>query len=517
MVGPYSELDRYVSRQGLGEDAHHIVGREHLGDVRTVFTDANAPSVALERQLHNRVVSGRITAEQRYLGGRRSKRSGRPKVTRREVADLYRQIYTFHTDFAELATIADNILGVKSLPPGSTRATGLRGKGAAASGTARSASGRPENAGESLRGTRRLPGQANDVSTRAGRLAGRVDKLRTFRVGFGADLVIQVATALMLGILESKLANVNEEGIRREYRSKVFEPKLAQLIDETVSQVRSGMFAPAAEQTKEGLSNKFIYLVYQYDVIMERQAETFSDAIISIIRGFTFVEIYYDLEPVGEVGVYARTRPLADVMRSERRKQIDDDLFRYRFKHYLLVWDPEAAAIFARLRGSRRKLLGHVEALVQKATASEPTADWAATYARELRPLIDGYRFRSAYELLVDGMQRRRRDLPKIPISDALQVIELGNALIKADNPIETASRWPADRQTVLTFYLQADPFGARQSAIRRSKAWVRRRRAAQRAMEERERETRSGKVESAVSSDIVDPSTERVLQRRFK
>ena len=114
-VGPFRELQDYLAAQGRSkaEQAHHIVGREHLADVSTPYNDANAPSVALENGTHN-VISTRITSEQKVLGGRRG---GRPGVTKGEIAELYQNVYTQDTPFKELSTIADNILGVGGTGP----------------------------------------------------------------------------------------------------------------------------------------------------------------------------------------------------------------------------------------------------------------------------------------------------------------------------------------------------------------------------------------------------------------
>jgi Domain of unknown function (DUF4157) len=121
-VGPYSELDAYLRALGSSEQAHHIVGEEHLGDVPTGFTKATGPAVALEVGTH-RIVSARITAELNPYGGRSG---GRTIVTSRQVAGVYRQVYTWHTGYKELAKISDNILGVQ-VPAGGTSLPGQTG------------------------------------------------------------------------------------------------------------------------------------------------------------------------------------------------------------------------------------------------------------------------------------------------------------------------------------------------------------------------------------------------------
>ncbi|HKV78349.1 MAG TPA: DUF4157 domain-containing protein [Candidatus Sulfotelmatobacter sp.] len=121
-VGPHDQLSAYLAAQGRSgkEQAHHVVGREHLADAPTGLSDATAPSVALENGMHN-AVSARITAGQGELGGRHG---GRPDVTRKEIARLYRYVYTVDTNFRELSTISDNVLGVSVSAKGGTSGGG---------------------------------------------------------------------------------------------------------------------------------------------------------------------------------------------------------------------------------------------------------------------------------------------------------------------------------------------------------------------------------------------------------
>lgn len=106
-VGPYVDLRSFAKDQ-KGLEAHHIVAGEHLKMVVTGYTEANAPAVLLPTSLHQKVVSPRINAEQNYLGGR--PRDGKAQATRSEILRLYREVYTWHTDFKELYAIAKSIL-----------------------------------------------------------------------------------------------------------------------------------------------------------------------------------------------------------------------------------------------------------------------------------------------------------------------------------------------------------------------------------------------------------------------
>jgi hypothetical protein len=105
-VGPYIELKQYVGR-GSGLECHHIVEAEHLEMVVTRFTRHNAPAIAIPSDMHRRLVSSRFTAEHNPLGGRHG---GKVQVSKAELLEMYKQVYTWHMPFRELYTIAQRIL-----------------------------------------------------------------------------------------------------------------------------------------------------------------------------------------------------------------------------------------------------------------------------------------------------------------------------------------------------------------------------------------------------------------------
>ena len=75
--------------------------------VRTRFSEHSAPAVAIPEDMHRKLISPRITAEMATLGGRHG---GKASVTREELLDLYRQVYTWHMPFKELYAIAREVL-----------------------------------------------------------------------------------------------------------------------------------------------------------------------------------------------------------------------------------------------------------------------------------------------------------------------------------------------------------------------------------------------------------------------
>ena len=75
--------------------------------MHTLYNEFNAPSVAIPKDLHQRLVSARLTSEHRFIGGRKG---GMDYVTKDEFLELYKQVYTWHTPFRELYEIAKKIL-----------------------------------------------------------------------------------------------------------------------------------------------------------------------------------------------------------------------------------------------------------------------------------------------------------------------------------------------------------------------------------------------------------------------
>lgn len=105
-VGPYDKLLKHVGR-GSGLECHHIVEAEHLEMVGSAFTHATGPSVAIPWKLHRALISPRITGELNSYGGRRG---GKVDLTIRELLELYRDVYSWHTPYRELYRIAENVL-----------------------------------------------------------------------------------------------------------------------------------------------------------------------------------------------------------------------------------------------------------------------------------------------------------------------------------------------------------------------------------------------------------------------
>lgn len=365
VVGPYNRLQAYTKSQGLGEDAHHIVGKEHLGDVKTRFTDRTAPAVALEKDLHRKLVSSRITAEQGGLGGR--PRGGRTVVTRSEVGELYSDVYRFHTPFEELATISENILELEvDADPGSgsgSRHHSVGSRGVANRGSINRGTGRGLSQGRTGQ-DQGTPRGADSLSQRnvasdfdqpnpRPRASPDIDvnlKLRPLKVGFRfargvlIDQIVSLALGYVLSLLEAPINEENQRSVRRSWRDKVF-PFVEWVLGDEIR------MSIAGEQPAE----KRVYIGVRWTIITREQADELADAAVFVLRFATgnpgFVELFERIEVQSHTKVLKMTtrRKMTSEAGKRQRDEESDNLIRYPQLQWILVHDPTVLAAYHRM------------------------------------------------------------------------------------------------------------------------------------------------------------------------
>lgn len=124
-VGPYRALRRYLEEEGKRQEAHHLLGVEHLAEVSSRWNKSNAPAVAVEPHYHKNLEK-RKTAEQQYIGGRASATHGRPPVTPQEISSLYQNLYGDHMKTTELNSIVQGMISQTPPPAPKPPATPYR-------------------------------------------------------------------------------------------------------------------------------------------------------------------------------------------------------------------------------------------------------------------------------------------------------------------------------------------------------------------------------------------------------
>ena len=99
-VGPHGELQAHITRQGYSGrlQAAHIVGGEHLFDIRSPLRYGQAPCVAVATSLH-----AQWTADISTLQGQRGGRGVRPRVTDLDVIGLLHDVYMGHPELQWMA------------------------------------------------------------------------------------------------------------------------------------------------------------------------------------------------------------------------------------------------------------------------------------------------------------------------------------------------------------------------------------------------------------------------------
>lgn len=404
LAGPYEELKRHLALDNLGEDAHHIVGREHLGDVPTEFTDADAPAVALERRLHNELVSSRITAEQNYLAGRSSRSSGRTRVSRRDVRSLYREVYTFHTPFRQLMTVVNHVL--RTRPATADPATGLPARGVAARGTATAAATPPAAGTPPVAAARPDPPPPRQaVSRPVPRVAPDLRRpVLKFGKGMLADQLVSLTIGMLVQRFEMAVQAQNLERLRIGWRGKV-EGKVAPFIDRQIRRSLAGEFA----------GRRLVLVELEWTLELRELREDAADVVVWAFKfGYGdpgFGEVYHDvrLERVPDASAL-HFRPRDDWCEGRDANRRTAHVNDYTFHQFVLVHDELALQVARTLRGAADRLQRALDAALggwrDAVVRIEPPAGLVA----ELRTALDRCHFRHAAAALAALAQAMDRD-----------------------------------------------------------------------------------------------------------
>ena len=114
-VGPYDQLSAYIKKQGFAGkmEAAHIVGGEHLQDIKSAFSYEKGPCVAVDKSLHATWTKQTTDLQKGTMGGRATKKWDRAIVTTEDVIELYDELYRSHP---ELRKMSRNIVKGQGVP-----------------------------------------------------------------------------------------------------------------------------------------------------------------------------------------------------------------------------------------------------------------------------------------------------------------------------------------------------------------------------------------------------------------
>ncbi|MDO8860304.1 hypothetical protein Q6D67_01220 [Haliea sp. E1-2-M8] len=293
------------------------------------------------------------------------------------------------------------------------------------------------------------------------------------RLGFVGSLLVGFAVEVMFYLLERRLAKVNAEGVAREYRSKVYEGMRVQqggqsfrsLVEDTVRTVQTDWTDLEAFGGKQ-LKSTYTYADYQYDILFEMQAESFADGLICVLRGFRFVEVYQDVVPCGEVEVVSYPKSLSEnrIMQQDRTQISDKNLVCYRYRHRMLLWDPEVHQRYIRLWNRHYECIEELKKVVALLSGREREA--VEKYANRTAELVRQYRFLDAINLLTEEhpdadrfgpLSSRAKELLKPVVTFATTGDEL----------VTGAKKLQSDRKNLLLMFAGTDIFAARRKDAR--------------------------------------------------
>ncbi|MGJ8624076.1 MAG: hypothetical protein ACSHW1_15050 [Yoonia sp.] len=301
--------------------------------------------------------------------------------------------------------------------------------------------------------------------------------LKPLRLGFGASLAIGLAVAAIFYVFEKRLAQENRRSTKRGYRHSIFTvmkedgtgQTLEQLVTGTIDTVwtNDGSFSQLSEDAHKVFTSNRMYAEYNYNIVMEVVNESLADDIVFLLRGFSYVEVYKRMEPVGDVRTYF-TKDLikeSKLFTQKRGRAGTDDLVRYRCTHRMLIWDP---TVYQRFIDLWNWHMGVRNALSNAQNKMSPDQK------RATEPLIKtitqfAIRFQY-YEILtfIDGKHPvKNAEQGKVP-DDLQKYFKDVSANAKSgDNVIVSAKKMQFDRRGLLIMFAGQDLFEDRKKAKR--------------------------------------------------
>jgi len=301
-----------------------------------------------------------------------------------------------------------------------------------------------------------LQSKSSKTLTRSKRLASKP------KLGLGANLMVGVASEILLSKLEGKLQKENDRGIEREYGSHVYEAVLKKWVDLTVSQAKKGYL-----QERQELQSKSVYIHHRYTVYMERQAKGFADGTIFVIRLLTFqssdfYEVYHSLKAKPEIQwLIGEPKSVVKVARRRKAKEIkEDDILAYDYSQYILVWDPTVFKLSKILQAGRKKL-GQTAKQVFDAAWLKKEEYWLVIIRDDIYDMINNYQFQEALDFIED-----KKNIPDNRRGELEPLITLLNS---AELYITMAAVFGTHQhRALLVMYLGKNPFPNRKKVLDR-------------------------------------------------
>lgn len=291
-----------------------------------------------------------------------------------------------------------------------------------------------------------------DVSTPKSRVASKVHRVANkLRPGFIGSIIIEIGIQLILSPFKSKLAQVNLEGLSREYNDVIYHKHLRIHIEASVKQGKGGEIVKHPEARRRGIDKSPYYWSVKYKVRMRLMADDPSDVVVFFIEGMKFVEIYDGIEFDEKDISHHMYEPKK--MLDKRRLGMKGAFVRYEYIQHILVWHPDVYSMYEALKLQRDKLLLLIEEVVS-VVWKKKQEDWIVTFHQKLIELVKGFDFYQARHWTLS-----RTNVPKERIKE---LNKLDNALSTANALYMVTKFWNEHKIALLKMYLETDPFAYR-------------------------------------------------------
>lgn len=286
-------------------------------------------------------------------------------------------------------------------------------------------------------------------------------KTASLRFSLTGNIILELAKALLFGILQGKLNDANQEMLIRFYINDIYEPTIKKSVLEALD---------LAEQWSKG-SKKFhrnkAYIPHSFDVYMEQQQggdSTFETGVnigLFFVNDLDFIEVFnkidakslymhpntFTLEP------YAKEVPFFKTGKRKNTSKVA--IVKYNYIFNTLVWDYDvykSAQSLKLIQSSVIKMLNSPSAAEGKNFRDPVTAGG-------MESLIEGFEF-------LDVLEKSEKINPSTSIfGDKFKL-----KLFRGTNLIEHLdSKYSSQQKALLSMYLGKNPFTERRRKIRKN------------------------------------------------
>jgi len=296
--------------------------------------------------------------------------------------------------------------------------------------------------------------------------------LKPLKLSFISNVIIELTIGIMLHLLSRRLAAANAEGLGRAYANQVLKVirdegtgvTLEELVNATISRVQTdpGDFEGL---DKKKLETSYVYADYEYDVLMELQANDPSDVLIFVLNNLKFAEVFLETKPVGAVRLVPRSAPLAQArtLEQDRTLFVEQNIVRYRYKHKMLLWDPMVYRHYIDLWNWYVKCKRELDDKLQRLTGEDKKL--VQLHGTVALKMIEKFQFLDAV-IYLDGEHRYTKGVGEMPERTQRYLFGVKQNAKAGDEVVKNSKKLQPDRRALLKMYVGHDVFKDQRRAI---------------------------------------------------